>query len=349
MNNGRRKKLGLPLERYWAIHERAVIEEVSTAIKRLDHSAIQARHTGQVADKIGFEQHGRVAVIPIVGLLLKYESFILDMIGGTSYATITSQIDQAASDQLIDVILLYIDSPGGSVAGLRDTADIIFKARSSKKVIASISDLGASAAYGLAAQAEIVYANSSAVVGSIGTVIVIEDTRKLYENLGIKAHRLATGDFKGAGSPGTVITDEHLVDFQRTIEQLGITFFRAVSRGRGWSMKRVLSVADGRVHVGQAAKALGLVDQIASYDDVLKLYVELADTEHERSLAPIRQADLFRRQTTAKIESLKHEIVAMAETATGEALTAKILQQMELENSLPPEGAALANDHETKR
>ena len=82
-------------------------------------------------------------------------------------------VEQAAEDPVVAAILLRVDSPGGTVAGVSDLAEAVYAARKVKPVSAYISDLGASAAYYIASQAQRLYADSDALVGSIGVYSVV--------------------------------------------------------------------------------------------------------------------------------------------------------------------------------
>ncbi len=54
--------------------------------------------------------------------------------GMTGYNGIIARLQQAASDPMVDGILLDMDTPGGMVAGAFDCADIIARVRDIKPV-----------------------------------------------------------------------------------------------------------------------------------------------------------------------------------------------------------------------
>ena len=62
-------------------------------------------------------------------------------------------------------------------------------------------------------------------------------------------------------------------------------------------------------------------------------------------IAPKRRADLFRQETNAKIDQLNDEIIAMTSTASGQELTAKILERRGLEKQLTLEESVYANNN----
>lgn len=205
------------------------------------------------------------ALIPIVGALMKSDS----KYGGTSSIRTRRAIRTAINDDAVRGIMLYIDSPGGTVAGTGELAADVKFADAQKPVYAFIDDLGASAAFWIATQARRVSANPTAEVGSIGVVAVVEDSSGQAEAEGIKVHVIATGPYKGAFVDGTEITREHLAYLQDRVNDINGHFLRGVSVGRLMSMARVRAVADGRVFSAVRARELGLIDAVQRFDDAL--------------------------------------------------------------------------------
>jgi len=233
------------------------------------------------SDPVAFERVGNVAVIQIAGPMQKYPDLFMRFFGGTSTLETEEAINRAVADQSIETIALLIDSPGGQISGTGDLADTFHAAGKVKKTVAYISDLGASAAYWVASQARKVYANPSAVVGSIGTYAVVMDMSAMAAALGIKVHVIRAGEFKGSGTQGTSITDSQLGEFQRVVNSLNELFLASVTRGRRMNPAQVNALADGRVHVGEAAVKLGLIDGIAKWDTVLAGRVSSESSDFE--------------------------------------------------------------------
>ena len=124
-----------------------------------------------------------VRIIPIQGSLTKYDQSC----GPVGMATVGRWIQQANSSKEIDAIVLRIDSPGGTVSGTEDLADIIKS--SQKPVVAFIEDMACSAAYWLASCCEEVIANNStAQVGSVGVLMSFADAQPMWEAKGVKFH-----------------------------------------------------------------------------------------------------------------------------------------------------------------
>ncbi|MFO0806668.1 MAG: S49 family peptidase [Gemmataceae bacterium] len=201
----------------------------------------------------------QVAVIKMAGTLMKGESSF----GGTSTVQLRREIRAVAADESVSGILLAIDSPGGTSAGTADLAAEVKMASRKKPVWAHIDDLGASAAYYVASQANLIYANTAdALVGSIGTMMMIYDASGAFEKEGIKPMLFKTGPLKGAGSMGSAVSEEQAAYFQKIIDGLQEGFDAAVKSGRGLSAKELDAVRTGGVFLASEAKQLRLIDGI---------------------------------------------------------------------------------------
>ena len=206
-----------------------------------------------------------IATIPINGPMMKGDS----KFGGTNSLRTRRAVRRAAADASISGIMLLVDSPGGTAAGTGELANDILNARKAKPVFAHGEDMIASAAFWLVSQAEFVSANTTAEVGSIGTVAVVEDSSIAAEMEGITVHVISTGEFKGAFVPGVPVTQEHLDMLQERVNDLNEHFLKAVSVGRKMSMRAVRNIADGRVHIAEKAKELGLIDAVMTADQAM--------------------------------------------------------------------------------
>ena len=213
----------------------------------------------------GYTLINGVAVIDLAGPLMKFDS----KFGGTNTVRARQALRAAVADPAASSILLHVDSPGGSVAGTAELAADVKSADGVKPVHAHIDDMGASAAYWIASQARKVTANAMAMVGSIGTLLVLEDTSQAMDAAGIKVHVLSTGAFKGAGADGAPVTPEQLAYMQSLVDGMNAGFLAAVGDGRQMDKKALANVADGRVWLAKEAKSLWLIDAVDSMDAVI--------------------------------------------------------------------------------
>lgn len=234
----------------------------SYAIKKLPDAKVEEPPK---QEKIYQVSQDGIALIGIQGQMMKGNS----KYGGANTIATRMAIRAAKEDPEVKAIMLMIDSPGGTVAGTNELAADVRAARVVKPVFAHVDDLGASAAYWVASQANSITASSTSEVGSIGTMGVVYDFSGSFEKKGIKVHVISTGAYKGVGSEGSPITDEQLAYFQKRVDDVNEKFVEGVSIGRGVSVPKVREWADGRVWIAETAREKGLIDGVMMFDDAV--------------------------------------------------------------------------------
>jgi signal peptide peptidase SppA len=266
---------------------------------------------------------GGVGVIRLNGAMTKYGSSL-----SGSQGTITTRraVRSAARDESVKAIALLIDSPGGATAGTGDLADEVAAAAKVKPVVAYIEDLGASAAYWVASQASEIVANDTALVGSIGTYMVIDDWSGAYAQKGIKTHVIHAGQYKGAGVQGSDLTAEQIADFQRLVNEINDRFVRGVAKGRKMSMEQARELADGRMHIAGQAMTLGLVDRIASWAEVVS---GLEQAGGRRRSVAANQKGIAMSETTEQPQAPKAATLQELKSACDGASPEFLLKQLE--------------------
>ncbi len=272
----------------WAMYQPA-LEEALARIQYMDMAAHIAESRLRLARDdapaaLSKTEDG-IATIEIVGTMTKFGSSFSSTPGSVA---LRKEIREVTANDAVRGIFLLIDSPGGSVAGTADLAQEVARARAMKPVTAFVQDLGASAAFWVASQATRVVANDSALVGSIGAFTVLSDFSKMFEEAGVKVRVIRSGEFKGAGVPGTEITDAQLAEFQRVIDSLGDLFVAAVAKGRGMGIKMASKLADGRIHVASAALSLKLIDAVETFDEAMAALIAEADKRDHAPAIPVR-------------------------------------------------------------
>ena len=208
-----------------------------------------------------------LAVVSIEGPMMKMDS----KFGGANTMRARRALRSLAADPDVIGAMMYFDTPGGHVAGTLELANEITATRKFKTVHGHADDLIASAGMWVGSACERLSINAIGEAGSIGVVGVIEDWSKAYEAAGVTVHILSTGAFKGAFTPGTTVTPEQLAYLQKTVDDINQFFLDAVQKGRGINAKKLAEIADGRVFIASEAKALGLVDEVESFDQSMAI------------------------------------------------------------------------------
>ena len=246
---------------FWSMYAPACAAFLNQLPKILAGPAEEAQRIGLPIQKVG-----NVALISVRGYMVKdsYWSFFASSKAGQK------AVESAVADDEIETIVLWMDSPGGSVDGLAEFGDAVAAAAKIKNVIAQVEGMSASANYYIASQAHKIYSGRNDLIGSIGVRIMLMDDSKLYEKQGMKMIPVDTGEFKSAGAPGVEITEAHIADFQRIVDGYFDDFIGMVASGRGMDRKEVLKAADGRVFFPNEAIELGLIDGVQSLQETLK-------------------------------------------------------------------------------
>lgn len=212
-----------------------------------------------------------VAVLPLYGVISHRANLVNGASGGTSVQQFTKVFRQAAADPSIGAIVLDVDSPGGSVSGVPELAAEIRAARAQKPILAVANSLAASAAYWLGAQASESYVIPSGEVGSIGVYAMHQDESGFYDKAGVKTTLVSAGKYKTEGSPFEPLSEDGRDYLQGRVDDYYSMFVRDVAEGRGVEADLVRSGwGEGRVLGAQQAKAEGMVDDIATLDEVIQ-------------------------------------------------------------------------------
>lgn len=228
-----------------------------------------------------------VASIPIHGVIAHRASAVgrISSRVGTSVEHIRADLQAALDDESVQAIVLDVDSPGGSVQGLAELGDELRAARERKPIVAHTDGLMASAAYWLASQADKVVATRSATVGSVGVIASVIDQHRALANEGFDPVVVKSTPGKGGVQSTGAIGDADRADLQREVDAHHAMFVEAVAEGRRISAEQAATLADGRVYLGDEAKAKGFIDAIGPTNAAVRFARALARGRAEASAA----------------------------------------------------------------
>lgn len=178
-------------------------------------------------------------------------------------------IDQLMENDNNKGILLYIDSPGGTVYESDELylKLLEYKEVTGRPVYAYFASQACSGGYYIAMAADKIYANRNCWTGSIGVIVSLTNCKKLYDKLGIKEIDITSGENKAMGSAGLDLTDEQYDILQSLVDEAYEQFTGIVSEGRGMDIATVKKLADGRIYSALQAKDAGLVDEVGLLED----------------------------------------------------------------------------------
>lgn len=225
---------------------------------------------------------GAVGVIRISGAIMDGASSSGIFGAASGSRTIMEQLRRAARDPSIKVVVLRLNTPGGTAAASQEIALEVDRLRQGgKKVVASMGDTAASGGYWIASRCDKIVASPGTITGSIGVIVQTQDLQGLYQKIGVDNNVFKSGAHKDMGSSSREITPAEQQIFQTMVDQLYEQFIATVSSGRGMDPGRVKELADGRIFTGQQALELGLVDKLGNYYDAIDLATDLAGLKGE--------------------------------------------------------------------
>ncbi|PZO80906.1 MAG: signal peptide peptidase SppA, partial [Micavibrio aeruginosavorus] len=189
------------------------------------------------------------------------------------YATsdyIAEGIREAAENEAIKVILVRIDSPGGSPTASETIRRAIVKAKAEgKKVIVSMGPVAASGGYWVAVDADRIYAMPSTLTGSIGVLMGKFELSGLWEKLGVHWDTISEGENAQIWSMNKPLSESERAALENAIDNTYDSFLTRVAEGRKMKKEEVREIARGRAWTGLQAKERGLVDEIGGMDAAL--------------------------------------------------------------------------------
>lgn len=207
------------------------------------------------------------------------------------YATsdyIAEGINRAAESKKIKVVVVRIDSPGGSPTASETIRRAIVKAKEKgKKVVVSMGPVAASGGYWVAVDADRIFAMPSTLTGSIGVLMGKFELSGLWEKLGIHWDTLSQGENAQIWSMNKKLSESERAALENAIDSTYDSFLTRVAEGRRMKKDDVRAVARGRAWTGLQAKERGLVDEIGGMDAALDYAATVAGVKERGKLKVI--------------------------------------------------------------
>ena len=215
----------------------------------------------------------RVAVIQLTGVIAPPLGGMRSQ--GLYLEALRAEIDKAFALKRLGLVVLAINSPGGSPV----QSELIYryirhKATQGKvEVLSAVEDLAASGGYMLACAGEKILAADSSIVGSIGVISAGFGFVEAMEKLGIERRVYTSGANKSVLDPFSPKRQQDvdlLLDVQHDAHD---SFIALVQTSRGARLPAAIANTDelfsGKFWSGRKALTLGLVDQIGTLDNYL--------------------------------------------------------------------------------
>ncbi len=208
-----------------------------------------------------------IAIVNVVGTIEQQaELGIFDEEQSYQHVTTLDYIDRLINDKNNKGMLLYVDSPGGTVYESEELYQKLqeYKQKTGRPIWDYMAHYAASGGYMVSMPADKIYANPNTTTGSIGVIMSGFDLTGLYEKLGMRYISITSGKNKDSSK----MTEEQIEIYQSQINECYEDFVGKVSEGRNMSVEEVKVLADGRTYTAKQAKENGLIDEISLFADM---------------------------------------------------------------------------------
>lgn len=278
-------------EKFWAGSQSNYMSvlDAQTAIT----SALSAGSFANTKDEDEDEDEGSrllsidegVGVIEVAGGLVNSDSPWLQFFGLTGYPEIRAALIEAAENPDVKEILMDYRTGGGAVSGVDDTAKLIRHINDNIKPVTSFAETAASAGYWLASSAGAIYAGKTSMVGSIGVIATHMEYSEQLKADGVGATVIRAGSEKARANSVEKLDAKGKEQIQQAVDATYIVFVEHVAAMRDKSYEFAdKQMADGKEFIGQAALDVGLVDKIATYDEVMSDLKEKALASSDKTM-----------------------------------------------------------------
>lgn len=184
---------------------------------------------------------------------------------GTSYQGLVTQVQEMA-DAGIKTIVMEVTSGGGEGAHCFQSAQQIRDIcnQNDIQLIGYADEMACSAAYAFICISDVVVANPSAILGSIGVVVALLDQSVAYEQAGLKRIFITSGDNKVPFAADGTFKQSFLDEIQEDCDKMNAEFIAFVSANTGLSEK---SIKDYQAQVFDAETAVqkGLANAVMTH------------------------------------------------------------------------------------
>lgn len=179
------------------------------------------------------------------------------------------ELRKARDNKDVKVIILRVDSPGGSAIASDEIWSEIREIRKLKPVYASMSDVAASGGYYIAMACDTIIAHPATITGSIGVIMAIPNLAGTMGKIGVTHDTISTGTSSNFMNPMMPFREADKATLRALGGGIYRRFVQKVADSRKMTFEATREVAKGRVWTGTAAKQAGLIDMNGGLFDAI--------------------------------------------------------------------------------
>jgi protease-4 len=262
-----------------------------------DLSALTEMSSGGMVEKSlnygNKKSDDKIAVISVNGQIAGDGSAL----AGTGMVNaISKQLRKATKDSTVKAVVIEMNSPGGGLTA----SDIIHHEvlavkAAGKPVVVHVNGLAASGGYYISAPADYIISNPTAMIGSIGVIMMRFELIDLMKKIGVNADPIKSTKMKDLGSGFRPLYPEERQFFLDMIATFQHRFVTIISEGRKIPEAQVFEMASGLIWTADQAKEKKLIDEVGYFETAL---------DKARDLAGLKEAQYFKYDQQLDFEEL---------------------------------------------
>jgi protease IV len=255
-------------------YEDEAFGEIKTTLHQTELKKTTEQEYVSVPDSaVGAAGSDRIAFVVGEGSITRGDAATVTLSGdaGLESEAFDKMLSRVANDKSIKGVIVRIDSPGGEVFATDDMWRAMNELHKKKPIVISMSDDAASGGYYMAMSGDTLVAYPGTITGSIGVVFGKANIHGLYDKLGITKDSVSRGRFARISSDYQSLSDSEKMKLREDIDAEYEDFVGKVAAARKKPASVIEPLAQGRVWLGDQAKANGLVDELGGLDRAIEL------------------------------------------------------------------------------
>jgi len=246
-----------------------------------------------------------LALIPITGSLSYQSTFLSSLCGLTSYESLVSDVQEALSMGIKNIIF-RADSSGGEAFAMMSSADMIRKMadEAGAKIYTYIDGMAASACYGLIVISDEIIAHPDSQAGSVGVVIQLMNNSEKLKQEGYKRKFITSAESKVPFDEDGEFKPDFIAGLKESVDKLHGKFVAHVAKYRPMTEQDVNGL-QAKVFDSEKAMSLGLIDKIMDHSQFQE-YMETLGTPQEEKSSPMI-TNIFKPKAKASAEAITTE------------------------------------------
>lgn len=190
---------------------------------------------------------------------------------GIQSESFDKMLTRVGNDSSVKAVIVRINSGGGDSTASDEMWRAMNELRKRKPTVISMSDAAASGGYFMAMNGDPIVAYPETETGSIGVVFAMPNLHGLYDKLGVTKDYISRGRFALSESDYQPLTPVEKDKLRTMIDSDYEDFVSKVAASRRKPFAAIEPIAQGRVWLGDQAKANGLVDELGGIDRAIEV------------------------------------------------------------------------------